>query len=469
MAITYGFYNAINHDRLYDAIEVSKIFDGIVQDGVLAHIGDCFLPTAIGGMTVNIGSGRCWFDHSWLLNDAIEPFEFDQPELLLNRYDALVIETDSSVGTRANAIKIIKGTPSSTPRKPDMTRSEYVNQYPICYVLIRADSSEIRQADIEYTVGTSECPFVTGLLEIVTVDEILAQWSAQWHDFITNYQEDLVDWTDQQKSDFQNWANQQESDFTDFITDFEASAQDWSDEKQQEFMDWFNNLVYILDGDVAGHLQNEIDEINRHGLAGSIINIQTQAPSLVGKTVTVRGANSTATATFDVNGLAVITSFTDVGIIQISSTDGEETAQTTLNIPYFSNYDVPLEFWRAVFHITTTNSAYVGKTVTVKNSSDVTVATATMPASKELSIAVLEPDTYTIICEDSTNIVVANVETTYEVTLDTAFSYEQWLRLADLNPSDYSSLDDVLEDEKAIRKLMTIHASVDYLASTMVS
>lgn len=467
MAITYGFYNAVNHDRLYDAIEVSRIFDGIVKDGVLAHIGDCFLPRVVSGMTVNIGTGRCWFNHSWLLNDAIEPIKFDQSELLLDRYDMVVIETDSSVGTRANAIKIIKGTPSSTPIKPEYERGEYLNQYPICYVYIHADSTEIKQADIEYVVGTEACPYVTGLLEIVTVDQILAQWSAQWHDYITTYQEQLTSWTTQQQQDFLAWSALQESTFASWVSDFETAAEDWSDEKQKEFTNWFENLVYVLDGDVAGHLQNEIDEIKAAGLAGSILNIETTAVSLRGKTVTVQGANKSATGTFDNNGKATITSFIDVGPITITSTDGTETARTTGNLPYFSQYNFPLEFWRAVLHITTNDESLIGQTVQVYDSNETLAGSAVFPIGMEVTIAVTTPDTYKIICSEYEQEILINQEQTYEIDIQGhsgEFDYEEWLRLASLNPSDYSSLDDVLADEVAIRKLMTIHASVDYLA-----
>ena len=35
MAVTSGFFNSVNHDRLYDAEQLSSIFDGIIIDGVM--------------------------------------------------------------------------------------------------------------------------------------------------------------------------------------------------------------------------------------------------------------------------------------------------------------------------------------------------------------------------------------------------------------------------------------------------
>ena len=36
MAFSYGFYNAVDHDRRYDAVQMSQIFDGIISDVVYA-------------------------------------------------------------------------------------------------------------------------------------------------------------------------------------------------------------------------------------------------------------------------------------------------------------------------------------------------------------------------------------------------------------------------------------------------
>jgi hypothetical protein len=44
------------------------------------------------------------------------------------------------------------------------------------------------------------------------------------------------------------------------------------------------------------------------------------------------------------------------------------------------------------------------------------------------------------------------------------FDYKDWLTAGDLNPMSYADLAAVLADEKAVRKLMTIHLAVDYLA-----
>lgn len=161
MAVSSGFFNSQNGDRKYNAEQMSSIFDGIIIDGVYSTIGTCFRVTASTGNTVNVGIGRAWFDHAWIYNDATLPITLEASDVLLNRYDAIVIEVNHSLEVRAGSIKVVKGTPSSSPQKPALTKNDQVNQYPLCYILRTAESASITSGNIENTVGTDECPYAS--------------------------------------------------------------------------------------------------------------------------------------------------------------------------------------------------------------------------------------------------------------------------------------------------------------------
>lgn len=184
MALSSGFYNAVNHDRKYDADDISRLFDGLIKDGVFASIGTCFMVKEGSGLTVNVGIGRAWFNHTWTYNDAILPVEAPQSDLLLSRIDTLVLEVNSEDSVRANTIKFVSGTPASEPTKPELTNTEKVHQYPLCHITRTANNDSIVQADIENTVGTDDCPFVSGVLETITIDEILPQWRSELDRFV---------------------------------------------------------------------------------------------------------------------------------------------------------------------------------------------------------------------------------------------------------------------------------------------
>jgi hypothetical protein len=179
MALTFGFYNSIGHDRRYNALQMSQLFDGIITDGVFMNIGTAMVVTAGSGLTVNVGIGRAWFNSTWTLNDAIYPIEASASDVLRDRIDAVVLEVDHRETTRANRIFIKEGVASTTPTKPVMEKTNEVYQYPLCYITRAAESTEITQTDIENCVGTSECPFVTGILSTVSTDELIKQWTAR--------------------------------------------------------------------------------------------------------------------------------------------------------------------------------------------------------------------------------------------------------------------------------------------------
>lgn len=181
MAFSYGFYNSLNGDRKYDSEDLSRMFDGIIYDGVIGAVGDTFAVKAGTGNTVNVSSGRAWFNHTWTYNDAPMPISCGSAAVLLDRYDAIVLEVNAASDVRKNSIKVVTGTEASNPAKPTMENTEFVHQYPLAYILRKAGESAISQGNIENMVGTSECPLCTGVLKTMTMDQILAQWDVQFN------------------------------------------------------------------------------------------------------------------------------------------------------------------------------------------------------------------------------------------------------------------------------------------------
>lgn len=162
MSVTYGFYDSLNGDRKYSAKQISELFDGLIGDGVFTSIGDALAVSVGVGMNIIVGTGRAWFNHTWTYNDSPLILQVDQSEIALNRVDSVVLEVNSDVNVRANTIKIVKGVPSSEPVPTELVRNEFVNQYPLAYIYVSAGVTEITSANIENTIGSSDCPFVAG-------------------------------------------------------------------------------------------------------------------------------------------------------------------------------------------------------------------------------------------------------------------------------------------------------------------
>lgn len=198
MALTYGFYNSQNGDRMYDATDISSIFDGILNDGVFMSIGDAFIVSAANGMQVKVGSGRAWFNHTWTYNSVPSLHSIEPAEIVLNRIDTVVLEINASEEVRANSIKVIKGTPASNPVAPTLIDTELVHQYPLADIYVGANVTEIIPANITNRVGTEACPLSTGILETLDSAPLLAQWNSAF----TVHSQAWVDQMAQQQNNF---------------------------------------------------------------------------------------------------------------------------------------------------------------------------------------------------------------------------------------------------------------------------
>ena len=247
MSVTSGFFNSLNGDRKYNAEQMSAIFDGIINDGIFASIGTAFGVTANSTDTeLTVGIGRAWFNSAWVYNDSILPLTTEDSEVVLNRYDAVVIEIDHSDAGRTGSIKVVTGTPASTPSYPTMMHTAYVNQYPLAYIYRAAGSTIITQADVTNMIGTSSCPYITGILEVVNVDNLVAQWQGEWDVWSAQWGAWEAAWD--------QWFAQQTQD-----VDTETVA--WLSQMQSAFDTWFESLQIVLDGDVATNLGAAIVEL----------------------------------------------------------------------------------------------------------------------------------------------------------------------------------------------------------------
>ena len=193
MAFTCGFFNSENGDRKYNAEQMSAIFDGIIADGVFTTIGDHMAVSAGTGMQVLVGTGKAWFDHTWNVNNAAYPLAIAASDVTLSRIDAIVLETNHSDSVRLNKLRVVQGTVASSPVKPTLTNSEKVHQHPLAWVTVAPGVTQIAASAIENAVGTSACPFVTGIIATTSIDDLFNQWNGEFDEWFDNLKAQLSD------------------------------------------------------------------------------------------------------------------------------------------------------------------------------------------------------------------------------------------------------------------------------------
>lgn len=194
MTVSSGFFNSVNHDRLYNAEQLSSIFDGIIIDGVYENYGKAFNVIAYedANSTVIVDTGRAWFDHTWTLNDSQFSIKLDPPNEMLDRLDAIVIDVNLETATRANSIVYLKGSEATPEIPPEFINTEFHKQHPICYITRHAGpDAPVKQEDIQYLVGTSVCPMVTGILESQNLENIILQLKSEFNTWWDGIKETL--------------------------------------------------------------------------------------------------------------------------------------------------------------------------------------------------------------------------------------------------------------------------------------
>lgn len=365
MSFASGFFNSVDHDRLYDATDISRLFDGLIRDGIFASIGDCLVVKQSNQMNVTVGTGRAWFNHTWSYNDALYPVTIPPSEILMDRIDAVVLEINSVESVRANSIKLIKGTPSSTPTKPALTNTKEVHQYPLAYVTVGKEVTSIRQADIENCVGTSACPFVTGILEVISIEQLIPQWKdilnrfveentanfntwmngekQDYQAWLTAAKKEITDWQATSKSDYQKWYDSIKNGYDQWFATIKAAYdtnwstfQQWEKESQTEFDKWFENMKNKLEGDLGAKLTLEAEKLGKEKVSliestKTDLTGTVEAPLMIGKATRNLLPYPYVKASGSVSHGVTMT-YTKEGMISLDGTISDDTRQPVFTL-----------------------------------------------------------------------------------------------------------------------------------------
>lgn len=202
MAITSGFWDSFNGDRMYSAEVFGQLFEGLISDGIAQSEGNAFAydvsqaGTAVGEPKIGIKSGKAWFNNHYIRNDATTYITLANPQSLYrgtvdptNSYYAkaliyMYVDTTESGGTIANTYENVTTStsgrvcglgvsyvPSVTTgyddiQTPTATGSTGIYTYPLYLIGYNDNEQWLVNSNIlnDYR-GTSACPWVLLLIE----------------------------------------------------------------------------------------------------------------------------------------------------------------------------------------------------------------------------------------------------------------------------------------------------------------
>lgn len=244
MSVTFGFYDSKNHDRKYNAIQMSSIFDGIIRDGVFMSIGTCFKVSPSVGMAITVGTGRAWLNHTWTLNDSLLPLTLKASDRLGYRIDLIVLEVDSSTEVRRNRIYVLQGETGTTPVKPTFTNTANKHTYVLAEISVNPGITQITESMITNKVGGGDLPFVTGILDTINIDRLVSQWEAQWDEFFIEHSTEMIEtsrfWENQWRAWFTSQTQNLNNAYQESIDEFDTTTDAKISEMEQLVLNYEN-------------------------------------------------------------------------------------------------------------------------------------------------------------------------------------------------------------------------------------
>lgn len=172
-------------DREYGSNRMRSYFSKFVTNGVFGKNTTQLRVTSVGGMTLKISAGSCFINGATRdLPDTELTLELSDTSL---RTDLVVLRFDL---LQRNIIPLILTGGS-------IVRNDSVWDLLLAKVAVAANATSVSQVNISDQRGTSDCPYVTGLLEQIDTSGLFAQYGAEWDKQMAEREKDWNDFVAQ--------------------------------------------------------------------------------------------------------------------------------------------------------------------------------------------------------------------------------------------------------------------------------
>lgn len=163
----YGFFNAVatadgKYDRSYLAEDFAGYFSSFIVNGVFKELGDKLEVTINSGMSIKVKSGVAWVNGYRYENDNDLIFTLENADGTLSRIDSIVVRLD--ITNREIKIHVKKGSLSTSPITPAITRNNDIYELQLATVRVNANTAVLTQSMItDKRADKSVCGWVTAV------------------------------------------------------------------------------------------------------------------------------------------------------------------------------------------------------------------------------------------------------------------------------------------------------------------
>lgn len=339
--VTFDTHGEPEYDRAISAQPLKNLIHRLFSDGILPDISTNLQVVAgESGMTVNVKVGFCIIQGGLKLEENERTLSIQAADSNYSRIDSVIMRWNDNVDYRECDLYVIQGTAAANPVRPELTREGGIYELGLADILIPAQSTTISNERITDTrYESARCGVISSISEFDTT-------------FIYNQvQSDLATFQSGAESDFTTWATNQQSAYEEWIFNAESAFGNWENDEKEAFLEWFATLQDILDENVAGHLQNEIDGLDNRltTVEGTIGGYDSQISGLGDRMTAVEGdvgtlQTSMGTAQGDISALQTATANNTEELRVI-----ENTIELTISTWSSSTYTVNgIAYYRSV-------------------------------------------------------------------------------------------------------------------------
>lgn len=210
--VNCGFFDAVNNDRTYTANDMNRPYKRVVANGVFATpqgtpSTDLLVESAGNGMGIIVNAGEGIFADKWFENPAAISITVPNNTTLQPRRDSVIIQVDMRSSGRVGNIVYRTGNPSSNPYPPNLSSNANVTEYRLANIYVAASANVINNKVIVDLRGSSECPWVTSLIQQVDT-------STLWQQYQTAYQNQYDSYT----QEYEQYVTTQHQAWEDFLS-----------------------------------------------------------------------------------------------------------------------------------------------------------------------------------------------------------------------------------------------------------
>ena len=243
MAERSSFFNSVSGDRKYSAEDWAAYFASFVSNGVYASPSNSLQVVIASGMGITIKAGSGFINGYYYRNTTDLGKTLSVADGVYNRIDRVVLRW--SLLNRCMTVEVLEGSAATEPTAKALTRDAEVYEIALADVYIGKGVTSIVQSNIsDRRYDSSLCGIVTGIIDQLDFSSLCVQFDA----FFAEYKVRIANEYDYLES----LGETRYQSFDQAMETYEATA-------KSDFQEWFATVQYVLDGDVAGHLQNEID------------------------------------------------------------------------------------------------------------------------------------------------------------------------------------------------------------------